>query len=92
MQRLTSVVPYFTISANRVAPVSVVVSYWNGTGWTPVAHQQTTLATASAQPSSITFDPVSTTALRLDLTSPQPGTSTGFMQITELQVPAAEVG
>jgi beta-galactosidase len=91
MQRLTSVVPYFTISANRVVPSSVVVSYWNGTGWSPVAHQQTTLATVSAQPSTITFDPVSTTALRLDLTSPQPGTGTGFMQITELQVPAAEV-
>jgi beta-galactosidase len=91
MQRLTAVVPYFTISADRVVPVSVVVSYWNGNGWSPVAHQQTTLATSSAQPSTVTFDPVSTTALRLDLASPRPGTSTGFMQITELQVPAAEI-
>jgi beta-galactosidase len=85
------VVPYFTISANRVLPSSVVVSYWTGRGWKPVPNQRTTLATASAQPSTITFDPVSTTALRLGLTSPQPGTSTGFLQITELQVPATEV-
>jgi hypothetical protein len=34
---------------------------------------------------------VSTTRPRLDLTSPQPGTSTGFRQITELPVPAGEV-
>jgi beta-galactosidase len=90
-QRLTSAVPYFTISANRVLPSAVVVSYWTGTAWKPVANQQTTLAGASNQPSTITFDPVSTTGLRLDLTSPQPGTSTGFLQITELQVPADEV-
>jgi hypothetical protein len=30
---------------------------------------------------------VTTTAIRLDLTSPAPNTSTGFMQITELQTP-----
>jgi beta-galactosidase len=90
-QRVSSVVPYFTISANRMLPSSVVVSYWNGTGWTPVANQQNTFATTTNQPSTITFDAVSTTRLRLDLTSPQPNTSTGFMQITELQVPADEV-
>jgi beta-galactosidase len=45
----------------------------------------------SDQPSTITFTPVSTAKIRLDLTSPAPNTSTGFMQITELQVPANEV-
>ena len=91
MQRLDTVVAYFTTSANRVLPSSVVVSYWNGTAWVPVTGQQTRFATASNQPTTITFDPVSTTGLRLDLTSPAPGTATGFMQITELQVPADEV-
>jgi hypothetical protein len=81
VQRLTSVVPNFLVSANRVLPSDVVVSYWTGTGWAPVAHQQGTIAPVST----ITFDPVSTTALRLDLKA------TGFLQITELQVPADEV-
>jgi beta-galactosidase len=90
-QRLSSVVPYFSISANRMLPSSVTVSYWDGSAWVAVANQQTQFATASNQPTTITFAPVSTTGLRLDLTSPAPGTSTGFMQITELQVPADEV-
>jgi beta-galactosidase/beta-glucuronidase len=90
-QRLSTVVPYFTIGSNLVLPSSVVVSYWNGTAWVPVANQQTQLATATNQPSTITFSPVSTTRIRLDLTSPAPGTSTGFMRIAELAVPADEV-
>jgi beta-galactosidase len=90
-QRVSSVIPYFTIAADRVLPSSVVVSYWSGTRWVKVRDQHTQLASASDQPTSITFDPVSTTKLRLDLTSSAPNTSTGFMQITELQVPANEV-
>jgi beta-galactosidase len=90
-QRIGSVVPYFTMSANRVLPSSVRVSYWNGAGWVPVSAQQVQFATASDQPTTITFDPVSTTGVRLELTSPAPDTSTGFLQITELQVPADEI-
>ena len=90
-QRLSSVVPYFTISANRTLPSSIVVSYWSGSGWIPVRNQDTPLATESNQPTTVTFDAVSTTKLRLDMTSPAPSTSTGFLQITELQVPAGEV-
>jgi beta-galactosidase len=90
-QRIGSVVPYFTTGANRVLPSSVRVSYWNGADWVPVSGQQVQFATASNQPTTITFEPVSTTAVRLELTSPAPDTSTGFMQITELQVPADEI-
>jgi Glycoside hydrolase family 2 C-terminal domain 5/Domain of unknown function (DUF4982)/Bacterial Ig-like domain (group 4) len=90
-QRLSSVVPYFTISSNRVLPSAITVSYWNGTSWVPATSQQTHLATASNEATTISFDPVSTTAIRLDLTSPAPNTSTGFLEITELQVPATEV-
>lgn len=68
-------------------PSNIVVSYWNGTAWVPVTGRQTQFATASNQPTTITFDPVSTTGLRRDLTSPAPGANT----ITELQVPANEV-
>ena len=90
-QRISSLVPYFTISANRVLPSSVHVSYWNGNAWVPVTNQQVQFAAASNQPTTISFDPVSTTAVRLDMSSPAPDTSTGFLQITELQVPADEI-
>jgi len=86
-RQVSSVVPYFTISANRVLPSSLTVSYWNGTDWVATTNQQVQFAAASNQPTTVTFDPVSTTAIRLDLTSPAPNTSTGFMQITELQTP-----
>jgi beta-galactosidase len=90
-QRLGSVVPFFTVGSGRVLPSAITVSYLRGTTWLPVANQQVQLATASNQPTTITFDPVSTTAVRLDLTSPAPDTATGFLQVTELQVPADEV-
>jgi beta-galactosidase len=56
-----------------------------------VSDQQVQLAAGSNEPTTITFDPVSTTSIRLDMTSPAPDTSTGFMQITELRVPADEI-
>ncbi|HZC72590.1 MAG TPA: Ig-like domain-containing protein, partial [Jatrophihabitans sp.] len=90
-QRISSLVPYFTISANRVLPSAVQVSYWTGDDWVAVSNQHVEWASASAQPTTISFDPVSTTAVRLEMTSPAPDTSTGFLQIAELQVPADEV-
>ncbi|HEY3091312.1 MAG TPA: Ig-like domain-containing protein [Jatrophihabitantaceae bacterium] len=90
-QRISSVVRFFTISANRVLPSTVSVSYWDGAAWRPVSGQQVQWATTCNQPTTITFDPVSTTGIRLDMASPAPDTSTGFLQITELQVPADEV-
>jgi beta-galactosidase len=90
-QRISSLVPFFTISANRVLPSTVSVSYWDGAAWRPVSGQQVQWATTSDQPTTIAFDPVSTTGIRLDMASPAPDTSTGFLQITELQVPADEV-
>ena len=44
-------------------------------------------ATASGEPTVITFDPVSTTRLRLDLTSAHPKAPDGFVAISELEVP-----
>ena len=57
--------PYFTVDANDQLPATVQVSYWNGLGWVPVRHQHIEFAGGSDQPSSITFDPVSTTQVRL---------------------------
>jgi beta-galactosidase len=43
-------------------------------------------ATASNQPTTLAFDPVRSSALRLDLTSAAPGTGGGFLMIAELDV------
>ena len=64
------------------------MSYWNGDGWVPVGHQQITYATASNAPATIAFDPVSTTKLKLDMTSATPANATtGNITIAELQAP-----
>ncbi len=86
--QLASVLAYFTIAADRGLPSSVTVSYWDGRRWVRVRDQRTSWAAATDEASTMTFAPVSTTRLRLDLTSAAPGTSTGFLQISELQVPA----
>jgi beta-galactosidase len=90
-QRIDSLVPYYTVSTNRMLPSAVQVSYWDGADWVPVTNQQVIFASASNQATTIAFDPVSTTSVRLRMTSPAPDTSTGFMQISELQVLADEI-
>jgi beta-galactosidase len=79
--------PYFTLDANNQLPATVRVSYWNGLAWVPVRHQHVDFASASDQPSSITFDPITTTQVRLEMTSRSPGSpTTGNLTIAELQV------
>ncbi|MFZ1993453.1 MAG: Ig-like domain-containing protein, partial [Solirubrobacteraceae bacterium] len=79
--------PYFTIDGSDQLPAAVQVSYWNGLGWEPVRDQHVQFATGSDQPSSITFSPVTTTKVKLDMTSRSPGSpTTGNLTISELQV------
>jgi len=79
--------PYFTVDAADQLPATVQVSYWNGLGWVPVRGQHVQFAAGSNEPSSITFDPVSTTRVKLDMTSRSPGSpTTGNLTISELQV------
>jgi len=86
-QSFDSVVAYFTTSAKLALPASIQVSYWDGRGFVPVANLAIDWATASSQPTTLTFDPVRRgSALRLDLTSAAPGTGGGFLMIAELQV------
>ncbi len=87
-----SVQAYFTLNANRQLPRDLVLSAWDGSRYVPVRNQQVTWATASNQPTRITFDPVATTSLRVDMTSRAPWTSTGFLQISELEVSGRPVG
>jgi beta-galactosidase len=83
---------YFTLDANNQLPASVKVSYWNGLAWVPVTGPQVALTTVSDQPSTISFDPVSTTAVRLDMTSRSPDDPvTGNLTISELEIPGNEV-
>jgi beta-galactosidase len=79
--------PYFTVDGADQLPATVQVSYWNGLGWVPVRGQHVQFASGSDQPSSITFRPVSTTQVKLDMTSSSPGSpTTGNLAIAELQV------
>ena len=45
-----------------------------------------TRATASGQPTTLTFDAVRSSQVRLDMTSAAPGVGEGFLQIVSLEV------
>jgi beta-galactosidase len=75
----------FIVDASRQLPAAIAVSYWDGRRWVPVSHPQVTWATASNQSTTIAFDAVRTTAIRLDMTSRAPNTDHGFLGISELQ-------
>ena len=86
-QSVSSVRAAFTIDATHALPADIGVRYWDGTRWVAVSNAHVEPATASGQPTVITFDPVSTTRLRLDLTSAHPKAPNGFVAISELEVP-----
>lgn len=67
-------------------PATISVSYWNGTAFVPVGDPRIEWATGSGQPTRVTFTPVSTNRLRLDLTSRAPRTAKGFLGIAEMSV------
>ena len=84
-RRLDTVTTYFAIDGARGLPAAIRASYWDGKRYVPVRHPDITWATESNQPTTITFDPVQTNQIRLDLTSRAPNTPTGFLQIAELR-------
>jgi hypothetical protein len=77
--------------ATRALPADIAVKYWDGGTWVAVSDQHVTPASASGEPTEIMFDPVSTTRLRLDMTSAHPKAGNGFIAISALEVPAAAV-
>ncbi len=78
----------FITDANDELPASVTVYYRSGQDWLPVTGQHVTFAGTSNTPSTITFDPVTTTALKLDMTSAAPyDPNTGNLAISELHIP-----
>lgn len=88
---VSSIQPSFIVDAHDELPRSLTVSYWSGRAWVPVADQKVMLAGTSNAPSTITFAPVTTTALRLDMTSPAPyDPTTGNLAISQLRVPGVD--
>jgi beta-galactosidase len=84
-KRLSEVDARFIVDANDQQPAAINVSYWDGAAWVPVSHQQADMAAASNDVSKITFSPVTTTAIKLDMTSASPEDPvTGNLAISEL--------
>jgi hypothetical protein len=91
-QHFTEVDAYFTTDANNQLPAAIVVSYWNGLTWVPVTAQHVSFAAGSDQPTMITFDPISTAKVKLDMTSASPNSPvTGNLTIAELAIPGTVV-
>jgi beta-galactosidase len=87
-KQVSSLEPSFITDANDELPAAVTVYYRSGQHWVPVTGQQVSFAGASNTPSTITFDPVTTTALKLDMTSRAPyDPTTGNLAISELRIP-----
>jgi beta-galactosidase len=84
-RRLDTLTAFFTIDQARGLPASIGVTYWDGRRFVPVRNPRITWASESNQPTTITFDPVRTSRIKLDLTSRAPNTPTGFVQIAELR-------
>ena len=91
-QRFGQLDVYYTLDSHNQLPASVTVTYWNGLAWVPVTGQQVSYASASDQPTTISFDPVGTTAVRLDMTSRSPhDPTTGNLTIAEIRIPGDEI-
>jgi beta-galactosidase len=85
-QSFSSVTATFVTGGSLALPSKITVSYWDGREYVAVKNLSVTLATASGQPSTLTFDAVRASRVRVDMTSPTPGTGAGFLRIAELQV------
>jgi len=89
-QTFDSIKLYFTLGGSAPSyslPESLEVQYWDGGEWVPATNQSITWATASNQPTTITFDKVTTTRVRVRMVNATPySTATGAMAITEFEV------
>ncbi|RRR75492.1 discoidin domain-containing protein, partial [Streptomyces sp. RP5T] len=77
----------FTLGTVHSLPASVEAAVWDGQRYVPVEGASVTWATASGEPTVITFDAVRGSRLRLTLTSAYPGETRGAVRIRELAVP-----
>ncbi|WP_171686515.1 Ig-like domain-containing protein [Paenibacillus planticolens] len=86
----SSVKLYFTTGGTAPTtnlPKTLDVQYWDGLQWVSAGNQKIVWATASNQASTVTFDMVTTTKIRIGMENATPySTTAGGMAITELEV------
>lgn len=85
-QTIESLVAYFAVIGAKTLPAKLTVTHWDGTDFVSVERQTIDWALETNEATVITFDPVSTTSLRIEMTSPSPGEAEGFVQLAELEV------
>lgn len=83
---VSSVQASFLTDASHALPAAIVVSYWNGREFVPVRDAKVEWATEPGKPTTITFAPVRSDRIRLELTSSAPGTTRGFLGISQASV------
>lgn len=92
VRRFGAVKSWFAVGGGHALPASVRVEYWNGTAYVPASNVRVEWATGADQPSTISFDPITTTSVRITMTSRAPGTPDGFLGVDELRVVGDRIG
>ncbi|MFG2468564.1 glycoside hydrolase family 2 TIM barrel-domain containing protein [Streptomyces canus] len=78
----------FTLSTTHSLPAAVEAAVWDGRRYVPVAGVSVAWATASDEPTVITFAAVRGSRVRLTMTSASPGGPKGAVRISKLEIPA----
>ncbi|WP_371563724.1 glycoside hydrolase family 2 TIM barrel-domain containing protein [Streptomyces canus] len=79
----------FTLSATHSLPAAVEAAVWDGRRYVPAEGVAVAWATASDEPTVVTFDAARGSRLRLTLTSAYPGQTGGAVRISKLAVPGS---
>ncbi|MEV3911853.1 glycoside hydrolase family 2 TIM barrel-domain containing protein [Streptomyces canus] len=79
----------FTLSATHSLPAAVEAAVWDGKRYVPAEGVAVAWATASDEPTVVTFDAARGSRLRLTLTSAYPGQTGGAVRISKLAVPGS---
>ncbi|MCX4854775.1 glycoside hydrolase family 2 TIM barrel-domain containing protein [Streptomyces canus] len=79
----------FTLSATHSLPSAVEAAVWDGKRYVPAEGVLVAWATASDEPTVVTFDAARSSRLRLTLTSAYPGQTRGAVRISKLAVPGS---
>lgn len=83
-RRLSGAEAVFTVDGAHDLPDSITVRQWDGSQYVPVDHAHITWATESGGTTRITFDAVTTSSLRFDMTSRHPHEPGGFLRVVSL--------
>ena len=76
---------YVVVDATRARPRAMAVSWWDGSRWRSVDNLVTAAPSTPDGPTTLRFDRVDTSEIRLTMASAAPGTPTGFLGLRELQ-------